>query len=205
MKFFVIFILIIALALSSYEAFIYTEFLQAQNTVTVSADVATSVSCNVSTSTTAFGTLSVSVVNVSSPNVTTTLSCNFSNGCNLKVSDQGDSTNGGLYKGNAPTHLIPSPNSSFSATATLVAGTEGYGIQGATTTAGSGGTLTLSARYNVTGDTVGGLTTTSIALASSSEPVSNREVVVTHKAAISGLTKGGSYSDTITYSCAGNP
>lgn len=203
-KFISLSILILALVFSVYESFVYPELTKAQ-TVTVSATVATTATCNVATSTTSFGTLNPSAVNVSSPNVTTTISCNGANGCNLFVQDQGNGTNGGLYKSSAPTYLIPSPNSSFSATATLAAGTEGYGIQAATTTAGSGATLNLNVRYNVTGNTVGGLTTTTIAIATSSAPVSQREVVVTHKAAISGLTPAGSYSDTITYSCTANP
>jgi len=86
----------------------------------------------------------------------------------------------------------------------LVAGTEGYGIQAATTTAGSGGTLSLNSRYVQTGNTVGGLTTTTLTLASSSQPTSNREVVVTHKAAVSGLTPAGLYQDIITYECLSN-
>jgi len=64
--------------------------------------------------------------------------------------------------------------------------------------------LTLNVRYNQTGNTVGGLTTTTIQLASSSQPVANREIVVTHKAAISGLTPAGSYQDTMTYNCVSN-
>jgi hypothetical protein len=102
------------------------------------------------------------------------------------------------------THLIPSPAAGFPATATLVAGTEGYGIQATTTTAGSGGTLSLNSIYNQTGNTVGRLSTTSVILASSSQPTANREIVVIHKAAISGLTPAGSYQDIITYDCVAN-
>jgi hypothetical protein len=187
-----------------FEHFIYLASAQTTGTVTVTATVTTSVTCNLSTTTTDFGTLSVSAVTNSSPNVTTTVSCNPAAGCQVKVRDQGDGTNGGLYKSNSPTHLIPSPAAGFPDTATLVAGTEGYGIQAATTTAGSGVTLSLNSIYNQTGNTVGKLATTSVVLASSSEPVSNREIVVTHKAAISGLTKAGSYQDTITYECVSN-
>jgi spore coat protein U-like protein len=185
-----------------FESFVYLA--SAQSTVTVTATVTTSITCSLSTSTTDFGQLSVSAVSISSPDVTTTVSCNPAGGCTVQVKDQGDSTNGGLYKSNSPTHLIPSPATGFPNTATLVVGTEGYGIQAATTTAGSGATLTLNSIYNQTGNTVGGLTTTTRDLASSSQPVSNREVVVTHKAAISGLTKAGSYNDTITYNCVSN-
>jgi hypothetical protein len=186
-----------------FESFVYLASAQTTGTVTVTASVTTSITCSLSTTTTDFGTLSVSAVTTSSPNVTVTVSCNPALGCQVKVKDQGDGTNGGLYNSTS-SHLIPSPAAGFPATATLVAGTEGYGIQATTTTAGSGGTLSLNSRYNQTGNTVGGLTTTTKVLATSSEPVANREVVVTHKAAISGLTKAGFYQDTITYDCVSN-
>jgi len=88
--------------------------------------------------------------------------------------------------------------------ATLSAGTEGYGIQAATTGTGSGGTLSINPIYDKAGNNVGGLTTGGATLASSTIAVTNREVVVTHKAAISTLTNAASYKDTITYSCVGN-
>lgn len=198
-------LLIISIFLTIY--FVYELLIKdvlAQTNVTVSATVSTSVTCTLSTTTTNFGNIDPSAVYTSSPNVTTTVSCNPAAGCTVQVKDAGNGTNGGLYKSTAPTYLIPSPNSAFSATATLVAGTEGYGIQATTTSAGSGGTLTLNSRYNQTGNTVGGLTTTTIQLASSTQPVANREIVVTHKAAVSGLTPAGSYQDTITYTCVSN-
>jgi hypothetical protein len=166
--------------------------------VTVSASISTSVSCSTSTTTTDFGTLTTSSIFTSSPNITATMSCNYAAGCTLTVDDAGDASNPGLYKSVSPTDLINSQ------TATLSAGTEGYGIQAATTANGSGGTLTLSGTYNKTGNNVGGLNLAATALASSTEPISGREVTVTHKAAITGLNKAGSYADTITYSCTGN-
>jgi hypothetical protein len=184
-----------------FESFVYLA--SAQTNVTVTATVATSITCSFSTTTTSFGTINPSQVWTSSPNVTTTVSCNPAGGCQVQVKDQGNGTNGGLYNSTA-NYLIPSPAAGFPNTATLVAGTEGYGIQATTTTAGSGGTLSLNSIYNQTGDTVGKLSTTSVILASSSQPVSNREVVVTHKAAISVLTPAGSYQDTITYDCVSN-
>jgi hypothetical protein len=184
-----------------FESFVYLAF--AQTNVTVTATVTTTVTCSFSTTTTSFGTIDPSQVWTSSPNVTTTVSCNPAGGCQIQVKDQGNGTNGGLYNSTA-NHLIPSPTSGFPNTATLVAGTEGYGIQAATTTAGSGGTLSLNSIYNQTGTTVGKLSTTSVVLASSSQPVANREIIVTHKAAISGLTPAGLYQDTITYDCVSN-
>ncbi|MFA6494859.1 MAG: hypothetical protein WC246_00640 [Candidatus Paceibacterota bacterium] len=166
-------------------------------TVTVSATVATSVSCSTATTTTAFGTLTTGVITTSTPNVTTTMSCNYGAGCTLSVNDAGDTTNPGLWNSVA-SHLVPS------ADATLSAGVEGYGIQGAGTAAGTGGTLTIATKYLQTGNVVGGLSVSTVTLASSAAPISGKEVVVTHKAAISGLTSAGSYADTITYGCTGN-
>jgi len=186
-----------------FESFFYLVQAQTTETVTVSATVTTSVTCSFSTTTTAFGTIDTSAVYTSYPNITTTVSCNPAAGCQVQINDQGSGTQPGLWNSSA-SYLIPSPDSAFNATATLVAGTEGYGIQATTTSAGSGGTLSLNPRYNQTGNTVGGLTTTTIQLASSSQPVANREIVVTHKAAVSGLTPAGSYQDTITYNCVSN-
>lgn len=166
-------------------------------TVTVSATVGSSVTCNTATTTTAFGTLTTGAISTSTPNASTTLSCNTALGCTLNISDAGNGTNPGLAT-TSPAYLIAS------ADATLSAGTEGYGVQSATTTIGSGVALGLNSKYRVSGNQVGGLTTSTTVLASSTGPSSNREVVVTHKAAIGGLTPAGTYVDTITYACTGN-
>jgi hypothetical protein len=176
---------------------IYVYLAKAQQTVTVTATVPTSVTCTLSATTTNFGTIDTNYVYTSNPNITVTVSCNPSAGCQVQVKDQGNGTNPGLYNSTA-NYLIQSQD------ATLVAGTEGYGIQAATTTAGSGSTLSLNSKYNKTGNDVGGLTTSYTILATSSSPTANREIVVTHKAAVSGLTPAGTYQDTITYNCTSN-
>jgi hypothetical protein len=169
------------------------------------AGAAPSVSCSLSSTSTSFGNLNPSSISTSSPNITITVSCSGTvSGCTVSVRDTGNGTNGGLYKSTSPTYLIPSPASGFPATATLSAGTEGYGIQVATTTAGSGGTLSLNPIYNQSGNTVGKLTTTTQVLASSTTDVSNREITITHKASISNLTPLGNYQDSIIYSCNAN-
>lgn len=175
------------------------------STVTVSATVASSVTCSTDITSTAFGTLTSTAITTSTATASTTLSCNVGLGCTLSINDAGNAVNGGLST-SSPAYLIPSPNAAFSATATLVAATEGYGIIGTTTAAGSGGTLGVAARYlqTFTGNTVGGLTTSTLTLVSSTAAVSGREVLVRHKAAISGTTQAASYTDTITYSCTSN-
>ena len=172
--------------------------------VTVSATVSETVSCAASSTTTAFGTLTTSAVSTSTPDVTITMSCNYASGCTLKVQDDGNATNPGLYS-TTVAYLIGSADAAYADTATLAAGTEGYGIQGSTNANGSGGTLTITTRYNQTGNAVGGFEITDQSISSSTEPIANRETVVKHKAAISGLTKAATnYSDILTYSCTGN-
>ncbi|MFA4831718.1 MAG: hypothetical protein WC618_06185 [Patescibacteria group bacterium] len=180
------------------------------NTYTVipqitTASAAATVSCSTNITSTAFGALTSASVFASNSNASTTMSCSgTTSGCTLYVKDAGGGGNPGLWKSTSPTYLIPSPNAAFSTTATLAAGTEGYGIQAATTTAGSGGALLIASRYLQTGDTVGGLTIGDLTLASSSVDISNREIIVTHKAAVSSNTLSGTYNDTITYSCLSN-
>jgi hypothetical protein len=129
------------------------------------------------------------------------MSCSgTSAGCTLYVKDAGNGTNPGLATSSPVAYLIPSPNASFSASTTLVAGTEGYGIQATTTSAG----LTINARYLLTGNDVGGLTLANTTLASSSADITNAQVIVTHKAAIKDLTIAAKYEDTITYECVVN-
>jgi hypothetical protein len=191
---------------ASYETVSRPNFAVAatSSTVTVSASVAATISCSTSATSTAFGTLTDASVFTSSPNVSSTMSCaNSSAGCTLYVKDAGSGSNPGLWNSTSSS-LIESPNAAFDATSTLVAGTEGYGIQATTTSAGSGATLTLAARYNQSGNTVGGLTLTNTTLASASATSSGREVVVTHKAAIATVTPAGTYNDTITYECTAN-
>lgn len=128
---------------------------------------------------------------------------NSAAGCTFYVKDLGGGGNPGLWNSVAST-LIKSPNTAGNATATLVAGTEGYGIRAATTTVGSGAVFGIAARYLQTGDTVGGFSQTNITLASTAATTTGREALITHKAAISATTLAGSYADTITYECTAN-
>ncbi len=148
------------------------------------------VSCSTNITTSTFSTLTTGAVSTASPNASTTFSCTFSLGCTLSISDTGLATS-------SPAYTIAST------TGALVAGTEGWGIQATSTSAGSGATLTINSIYNVSGNTVGNLGASTV-LASTTTTFSNREVVVTHKAAISAATQAGSYADTITYTCVGN-
>jgi len=160
----------------------------------------TSISCSTDITSTVFPTLTATSVATSSPNASTTMSCSgTSSGCTLYVKDAGGGGNPGLWNSTSSV-LIPSPNAAYSATTTLVAGTSGYGIQATSTAAG----FTIAARYNQTGNKVGGLSTSNLALASSTADISAAKTVVTHKATISDSTLSGNYNDTITYSCVAN-
>ena len=175
--------------------------------VTVSATVATTISCSVSTTTTEFGTLTAAAITTSTPQVSSTMACSNSGlGCTLSIGDTGSSTAGGLYA-SAVDSLIKSPDAALNATATLSVGVEGYGIQATTTGNGSGQSLAVSKQYAWATSTsiFGGLTSTStLTLASSTASSTGWAVIVTHGASISDSTKGGTYADTITYSCVAN-
>ncbi|MDP2864475.1 MAG: hypothetical protein Q8N73_02375 [bacterium] len=175
----------------------------------LTAAVAT-VSCSTDISTTDFQTLTSGSISTSAPDATTTMTCaNSAAGCTMSIQDTGTST--GAISGlsaTAANAIIESPNAAFSASTTLAAGTEGFGLLATTTSAGSGATLTIGTRYNSTGNwdanIVGGASTTAQTLATANSSTSARVVRVRHKAAISDNTLAGSYKDTIYYQCAGN-
>ncbi|MCS7201155.1 MAG: hypothetical protein NZ822_03355, partial [Patescibacteria group bacterium] len=98
--------------------------------VEVPSPPSSTISCNFSTSSTSFINLSPSNVSTSSPDITITVtsSANFQ----ISVKDQGNGILPGLYKSTIPTYFIPSPNSSYNATATLNPEVDGYGIQATT-------------------------------------------------------------------------
>ena len=186
---------------STYEAFVYPDYATAATTtVTVAASVQAVISCSSDTGSTDFGTLTDAAVASASPNASTTMSCaNSSPGCTLYVKDLGDSSsNPGLWNATS-SKLIAS------ASTTLVGGTEGYGIQATSTATGGGATLSFNPTYNKSGNNVGGLLTDNATLASTNATSSNREAVVTHKAAIANSTPAGTYNDTITYECTQTP
>ncbi len=190
--------LLISLALVCVVILAFSsELVQGDDTMTINANITTSVSCSTDPASTGFGTLTIGSIFTATSTATTTMSCNSASGCALYVKDAGDGGNPGLYNATA-TDVVDS------ATETLIAGTEGYGIQAATTSDGTGAELELDPVYDKSGNDVGAFAITNQELASSSIPVSARLVVITYKATISGLNKAGNYTDTITYECTGN-
>lgn len=179
----------------------------AEDQVAVSATVDASLTVTLEGTTVAFGTLSVD--SVGSGNVTSTIrvATNASNGFITTVRDQGNGTNGGLYKSSAPTDIMGSSNSAFAATANLSALSDnqgGFGIQVTTSTCASG---TINSRYNQdTGaNTVGGLTLagqTLVSTAAASGPSSC--IMDVYYKAVAGIdTTAGTYADTVTYVTTG--
>src|SRR3990172_10914278 len=172
---------------------------QVQATATIDPTITLTISANL----TEFGILSTSSIITSSPNITLTITTNAGSGFTLSTQDEGDSANPGLYSSLA-NDIVGSADAVYVDEATLAINTEGYGIQGATTGSGSGQTVTIASRYDKSGNNVGGFERTATTLATASGSVSGREVVVTHKASISGLNKAGAYNDVITYIATGN-
>lgn len=161
--------------------------------VTLSATVSTSMTFTLSGNSSAFGSLSTGSVNPGGTDITLTAASNTNAGYTVSVRDQGDGSTGGLYNSGATYNIA-------SATATLSAGNEGYGIQASTATG-----ATLSATYNKTSNNVGGLTVAPQTLFSrAAANTANDTVLIHHLAAISGFTKAGTYADTITYVATGN-
>lgn len=133
-----------------------------------------------------FGVLSYNSIATASPTVTVTVNTNVYGGYTLKVADEGDGSNAGLYDSTSG-KLVASQ------TETLSAGSEGYGLQADSTTA------TIAPLYDKSGNDVGALSRTAQVIASNSTNVSGETVDVTSMASTSTTTEGGNYSDVITY------
>ncbi len=168
--------------------------------VAVTGRVTPSINFSLSSNTTSFGVMQLGVVNTSSPATTLTVSTNAQSGAVVYVYDHGNGTSGGLYNSIA-NHLIPSSST------TLAGGTEGYGINAATTsTSGTGGvigTMSVSSPYNGTGDAVGALALSSTTLATGTAPMYGVTIQVNYLAAISVTTPAGIYNDDVTYVATG--
>ena len=168
--------------------------------------VSTSVTCTTAldSDTTAFSTIDNVAIYASVPDATTSVTTNSATGFTMKIYGAGSTNNPGLYKN---PDLIESPNGAWNATATLLAGIDGYGIQATTS---SGNNIGIDPRYKWATSTnvIGGLATssgTAFLVASSSQAVTSQLIMVTHKAAVAITTPAGSYQDVITYVCTVNP
>lgn len=162
------------------------------------------INCTTPLTSTSFGSIKDDAVYASSPDATTTVTTDSSTGFTMKVYDAGDAASPGLYKSTSPTDLIGSANAAYADTATLSAGTEGYGIQATTTSAN----IIIDPRFLKTGDDVGGLEIGSgnaVTVASSTGAVTSQIVTHIFKAAVASTNKAGDYQDAVTIDCIVNP
>ena len=163
--------------------------------ISITGDIEVTITFALSTTTCSLNTLTTGGIGSCGP-FTYTVGTTAGAGYSVAVLDAGNGTStSGLYKGALPNNLIAST------TATLVAGAEGYGVQGAVNT----GSQTIAATYLKTSDDVGGLnlTPTTISSYNNATP-SNQVTEVTVKAAIAAGTPSGTYSDTLTFLATGN-
>lgn len=172
--------------------------------VTVSATIAESLSVIISDTAIGFGTLTSTAVryatadetgNASEPSddaptylqVTT----NATSGVGITIKDVGDgSANAGLYKSTATANLIAAVVANSD---TPVAGTEGYAVYGK----GAGSGITIDEGFDNDNTSPVAITRSPLAFASSTGPLNAINVDISAKAAISGITDAGSYSDTL--------
>lgn len=138
--------------------------------------------------------VTLGVLNVASisqtTNVGVSVNTNAYVGYQVYISDQGNGVNGGLYDGGGS--LIDSID------ATLTPGVEGYGVQA------NSATGTVDAKYNVVGNQVGALDTSTNPLVSNTVAVSGENTTVQFKATISASTSAGNYTDFVYFTVTPN-
>jgi len=163
---------------------------------TISGTVDPILTFSLSGTSTGFGTFSDTSVVTSTPNIVLTIGTNATNGYTISIYDTGDTTNPGLYSsGNSFT--IGSADYSYNNTADL-SSVAGYGIQG------SSGDATIDARYDQSGDNVGGYELTAQALATYGSAADGHTVTITSKSKVTSSTPAGDYDDSVTVIATGN-
>lgn len=142
--------------------------------------------------TTTFGSLLPATVTNATSKVWIDLDTNAVSGAKVYLG----STNGGLKSTQANFTLA-------SATADLSGAATGYGAQGSTAGQGSGGPLSISAPYNVSGQNVGIVNSTVRELFSTSLPITSGRGSVQFKAKAAATTPAaGDYQDSLTLTAA---
>ncbi len=170
----------------------------ATETISVSATISQWISFSVSTNTVAITpdlVTSAGGTNIgSSPDITLTAGTNDADGYSI---DLRDSYGGLCHSGGCSVWKVTSTD------ATLSAGTDGYGAQASSTDSD----VTIGANYNYWGNNqVGDISsTTAQTVASTSGPSSSDQTLLKLKAAAADTDPDGTYSDTLTLTCLGNP
>jgi len=163
---------------------------------TVSATVDPTITLGLSATSTDFGTLGTSV-KTSDPIITLTVSTNANSGYSITVQDEGNGSNGGLYKTVGGAYTIGSADYLYNDSANL-SDVAGYGIQGAS------GTATIIAPYNGSVNNVGGYKRTAQSFATWNGTADGQTITITSKAKVTGNTPAGTYGDTVTVIATGN-
>lgn len=166
----------------------------ATETIAVTATVSEWISFSVSPTTTS---LSPNLVDTSgntavasSSNITLVCGTNDDSGFNIQIRED---NNDGLISGANSINLA-------SATGTLVAGTDGYGVNATTTSSNT----SIATNYNYwSTTTVGQITNTAQNLSTCSDQIASSTTTMKIYAACDSLQPSGSYTDTITVTCAG--
>lgn len=159
--------------------------------VAVSASIAPTISFVISTNTVALGALTTGAI-ANPAGITLTIGTNAASGYVVTIASEGNGTVAGLYSLAAASNIA-------SATATLTAGTAGYGVSAAITAGGAEPTI-ASPYAGLPANGVGALLHAGQTLVSAAAPTSvNHVITVNTKAAISGSTRAGNYVDTHTY------
>ncbi len=193
-------------ATSASTSYMYIfDFGQAQNEDSSKIGInvtPSSLTCNFSTTTASFGTLTTNAVTTAYGS--TTIDITSPTTVFVKLYDTGGGGGASLYYSGGDN--IGSADFTYADTATLEAGTEGYGMQATTTGAGSGAVITILNRYDNASTTndVGALELVGaeVTMASSTAAVTNRRIIMYYKAAINASHEIGSYLDTLTYTCS---
>ena len=170
--------------------------------VSVSATIAETLSFTISDTAIGFGELDTASVRYATADETgsttepgaglptqLTLSTNASGGVTVTIHDIGNGTSAGLYD-STTTSLIAAVASSG-----VSAGSEGYGAYGKNASAN----LTIDEGFDDDGTSDLAISTSPQTFVSSSGAISSETVDLSLKAAISGTTPAGSYSDTIVF------
>jgi len=152
------------------------------------------INLTITPTTTSLGAMRDNAVASATP-FTITSGTNSPLGYVLTVKGNGNGSNPGLYKSLSPTKLIAS------STATLSAGTEGYGIQASSASSG----LVIDTVYDKSGNNVGGLSLSNQRLAYRTTSNSAADSIdVVPKAAVSFYTAAGNYQDILTFIATSN-
>ena len=168
----------------------------ATSSVSVTATISEWLSISLSTTTANLGTLVDTSGNVSIGSATSdlTLSSNSDNGYSVTI--QG--ANGGLKNG-ATSSIATAASGATSTCTSTSPGADAYGAQASST-------MTVSSPFNVTGNTVGSVaSTTAQKLVSSVYSASAQTATLTVKASANKFDKNGVYTDTLTLTLTGTP